>query len=99
MQALPTPSRALDTARADVPPAGQPDAAPARIPVPRTTTAAPVRGRPVSARMRPRVAPPVDVVVFTARCPACRRDCEWSERREDTRLLTGVSCRCEPATT
>ena len=88
MQALPTPSRPVDVAP------GQPDATPARIPVPRTTAATALRGRPATARMRPRVAPPVDVVVFTARCPACRRDCEWSERREDTRLLTAVSCRC-----
>ena len=43
--------------------------------------------------VRSRPAPP-DTVVFTAACPACGSDCEWSEEREDTRLRTLVRCPC-----
>jgi hypothetical protein len=42
---------------------------------------------------RTRVAQP-DAVVFTAPCPACGADCDWTEQREDTRLRTAVSCAC-----
>ena len=42
---------------------------------------------------RTRVAQP-DAVVFTAPCPACGADCDWTEQREDTRVRTAVSCSC-----
>jgi hypothetical protein len=42
---------------------------------------------------RTRVAQP-DAVVFTASCPACGSDCDWTEQREDTRLRTSVGCSC-----
>jgi hypothetical protein len=43
---------------------------------------------------RTRIAQP-DAVVFTAPCPACGADCDWTEQREDTRLRTTVSCSCD----
>jgi len=43
---------------------------------------------------RARVAQP-DAVVFTAPCPACGADCDWTEQREDTRLRTSVGCSCD----
>jgi hypothetical protein len=42
---------------------------------------------------RTRVAQ-ADAVVFTAPCPACGYDCDWTEQREDTRLRASVSCSC-----
>ena len=49
------------------------------------------------ARNRTRAALPLDAVVFTAACPACGNDCEWSEQREDTRLRASVLCPCDAA--
>lgn len=40
-----------------------------------------------------RVAQP-DAIVFTAPCPACGADCDWTEQREDTRLRATVNCAC-----
>jgi hypothetical protein len=40
---------------------------------------------------RTRVAQ-LDAVVFTAPCPACGADCDWTEQREDTRMRTAVDC-------
>ena len=40
-----------------------------------------------------RIAQP-DAVVFTAPCPACGADCDWTEQRDDTRLHASVSCSC-----
>ncbi len=45
------------------------------------------------AGLRSRPSPP-DTVLFTAACPACGEDCEWSEEREDTRLRALVTCPC-----
>jgi hypothetical protein len=42
---------------------------------------------------RTRVAQP-DAIVFTAPCPACGADCDWTEQREDTRLRATVTCSC-----
>jgi hypothetical protein len=42
---------------------------------------------------RSRVAQ-LDAVVFTAACPACGADCDWTEQREDTRVRTAVGCSC-----
>jgi hypothetical protein len=42
---------------------------------------------------RTRVAQP-DAIVFTAACPACGADCDWTEQREDTRVRTAVGCSC-----
>ena len=38
--------------------------------------------------------PQPDAVVFTAACPACGSDCDWTEQREDTRLRATVDCSC-----
>ncbi len=46
-------------------------------------------------RTRPRGTPVQDSVVFTAACPACGEDCEWAERRDDTRLSAAVHCSCD----
>ena len=46
------------------------------------------------ARGRLRGAVTLDVVTFTASCPACGRDAEWTEEREDTRLRARVACTC-----
>ena len=59
------------------------------VPAPRHAPAA--RYSPAAARAR--VAQP-DAVVFTAPCPACGADCDWTEQREDTRLTTAVTCSC-----
>ena len=37
---------------------------------------------------------PVDLVAFTAPCPACGLDREWTQTRDDTRLLTSIGCDC-----
>ena len=50
-------------------------------------------GRPGVPLLRARAAQP-DAVVFTAPCPACGADCDWTEQREDTRLRAVVSCPC-----
>jgi hypothetical protein len=72
-----------------------PGSAPSRerhgVPAPRPEPAAPGQlGLPV---LRSRGAQP-DAVVFTAPCPACGADCDWTEHREDTRLRAVVSCPC-----
>jgi hypothetical protein len=36
----------------------------------------------------------IDVVAFTAACPACGQDVEWIEEREETRLRVTVECSC-----
>lgn len=38
----------------------------------------------------------VDEVTFAAPCPACGRDCDWTEERVDTRLRVTVHCPCPP---
>ena len=50
-------------------------------------------GRHGLPAVRTRVAQP-DAVVFTAACPACGADCDWTEQREDTRMRTTVTCSC-----
>ena len=45
-------------------------------------------------RGRLRTAVALDAVTFTAACPACGDDAEWTEEREDTRLRARVSCDC-----
>jgi len=50
-------------------------------------------GRPGLPGVRARTAQP-DAVVFTAPCPACGADCDWTEQREDTRLHAVVTCPC-----
>lgn len=54
---------------------------------------------PARARSRYRrpPTPHLDAVVFTARCPACGADSQWSQQRDDTRLTTLVDCRCHAA--
>jgi hypothetical protein len=37
---------------------------------------------------------PVDVVEFTAACPACGEDIGWIEEREETRLRIIIECPC-----
>jgi hypothetical protein len=71
------------------------EAAPAHerptVPAPRPEPADAARpGLPI---VRSRAAQP-DAVVFTAPCPACGADCDWTEQREDTRLRAVVSCPC-----
>jgi hypothetical protein len=61
------------------------------LPAPRQDPIAPTRaGIPLA---RARVSQP-DAIVFTAPCPACGADCDWTEQREDTRLRAVVSCPC-----
>ena len=45
-------------------------------------------------RGRPRAVAHIDAVVFTARCPACGADCQWTEEREDTRIRAIIDCTC-----
>jgi hypothetical protein len=47
------------------------------------------------ARMRGPV--PVDMITFRACCPACGRDCDWIQQREDTRLRSDPGCSCAAA--
>jgi hypothetical protein len=61
------------------------------VPAPRLEPAA--SGRPGVPVVRSRAAQP-DAVVFTAPCPACGADCDWTEQREDTRLRAAISCPC-----
>jgi hypothetical protein len=61
------------------------------VPAPRPEPAP--SGRPGLPGIRARAAQP-DAVVFTAPCPACGADCNWTEHREDTRLRALVSCPC-----
>jgi len=46
------------------------------------------------ARARGRVESALDVVRFTAACPACGADCQWRQERQDTRLRSSTDCRC-----
>ena len=46
------------------------------------------------ALSRLRAAQPVEAVTFTAACPSCGEECEWTNEREDTRLLVSVTCGC-----
>jgi hypothetical protein len=95
-----TPSRRPGTATAAVPaqhaPAGDGAQGAPAVPGPRPASGLlPAQLLPGSraglGRSRP--APP-DTVVFTASCPACGLDCEWTEEREDTRLRAVVRCPC-----
>jgi hypothetical protein len=61
------------------------------VPAPRPEPAA--SGRPGLPVVWSRTAQP-DAVVFTAPCPACGADCDWTEQREDTRLHAVVTCPC-----
>jgi len=70
----------------------------AGVPVPRTRST-PAWTPPdylALALSRLRAAQPVESVTFTADCPSCGRDCQWSEQREDTRLIVAVTCSCTP---
>ena len=64
---------------------------PASVAYPRAVPSQFVPGARAGLRSRPS-AP--DTVLFTAACPACGEDCEWSEEREDTRLRALVTCPC-----
>jgi hypothetical protein len=48
------------------------------------------------ARARMRTVIPLDVVTFTAACPACGADCEWTQEREETQVRSYQNCRCTP---
>lgn len=61
------------------------------LPTPRQDSG--TAGRAAVPLLRARAAQP-DAVVFTAPCPACGADCDWTEQREDTRLRAVVSCPC-----
>ncbi|MDQ1294939.1 MAG: hypothetical protein QG608_2824 [Actinomycetota bacterium] len=51
--------------------------------------------RPLSLpQRRARGLPDPDVVTFVAACPACGRDCEWTEERRDTRVKIIIACDC-----
>jgi len=50
--------------------------------------------RLVLARGRGRTSVALDVIDFTAACPACGRDCTWLSEREDTRVRFSICCRC-----
>ncbi|MDQ1288481.1 MAG: hypothetical protein QG622_2046 [Actinomycetota bacterium] len=49
------------------------------------------------ARARRRTALPVDVISFVAACPACGRDCEWTQTRQETRVRSTTDCSCRIA--
>ena len=51
-------------------------------------------GRLMLGLPRLRAVAPVDVVEFTAACPACGEDIGWIEEREETRLRIIVECPC-----
>jgi hypothetical protein len=63
------------------------------VPAPRPAPASDPTTRYPLPGVRARIAQP-DAVVFTAPCPACGADCDWTEQREDTRLRTVVTCSC-----
>lgn len=56
-------------------------------------TASP-HARMTLARARIRALVPLDVVTFVAACPACGRDCEWTQEREETRVRSVLNCSC-----
>ncbi len=101
MQALPRDPVPVASAPAPGAPAqGSPSAVPGAAsdqgsPVPRQAHrpgSGPARWAPSRARLRGTPSP--DAVLFTAPCPACGDACEWSELREDTRLVADVLCPC-----
>jgi hypothetical protein len=51
-------------------------------------------GRLMLGLPRLRAVAPVDVVEFTAACPACDEDIDWIEEREETRLRIIIECPC-----
>jgi hypothetical protein len=51
-------------------------------------------GRLLLGLPRLRGVAPVDVVEFTAACPACGEDISWIEEREETRLRIIIECPC-----
>ena len=63
------------------------------VPAPRPAPSSEPAHRYPLPGVRARMAQP-DAVVFTAPCPACGADCDWTEQREDTRLRTTVACSC-----
>jgi hypothetical protein len=63
------------------------------VPAPRPEPRSEPGGRYGLPGVRTRIAQP-DAVVFTAPCPACGADCDWTEQREDTRLRAVVGCPC-----
>jgi len=52
--------------------------------------------RMVLARARGRAAVALDVVTFTAACPACGTPRTWTQERLDTRVRSAVDCDCGP---
>jgi hypothetical protein len=50
--------------------------------------------RMILQRARLRCILPSDVVVFTAACPTCGADREWTQTRQETRVITDISCDC-----
>ena len=46
------------------------------------------------ALSRLRATQQTESITFTAQCPSCGSDCEWTEEREDTRLVVSVTCSC-----
>jgi hypothetical protein len=72
-----------------------------QVPAQASRPADPMMGSPLArlalGRARMRGPVPVDVITFLARCPACGRDCEWIQQREDTRLRSDPGCRCVAA--
>jgi hypothetical protein len=46
------------------------------------------------SRARRRALLPLDVISFVAPCPACGRDCEWTQVRQETRVRSTVDCPC-----
>jgi len=50
--------------------------------------------RVVLARARLRAVMPLDTVTFVAACPACGRDCDWTQERQETRLRSTIMCEC-----
>jgi hypothetical protein len=69
---------------------------PSGLPMPRALPGRiSVAGRLALPRERQRqLTAPLDAVTFTARCPACGQDCQWSQERVDTRLRTTIDCPC-----
>jgi len=68
-----------------------------RLPAPRAPLAVELDtplARMVLARARGRAESALDVVRFTAACPACGADCEWRQERQDTRVRSTMDCPC-----
>jgi hypothetical protein len=47
-------------------------------------------------RARRRSALPIDQIMFSASCPACGVDREWTQTRDNTRLISSIGCDCGP---